>query len=60
MHANGEEGGTWILEGLGMQARAVQLQLVGCVETNEEVIALVQEKRKRRSIKESRGKGAEE
>lgn len=39
-----------------MQARAVQLQLVGCVETNEEVIVIVQEKRKRRSIKEGRGK----
>lgn len=42
-----------------MEARAVPLRLVGHVETSEEVIVLVQEKR-RSSMKVDSGAGVEE
>ena len=58
MHVNGYEAEKKV--GLGSwKARAMSLQLGGCVETNEEVIVLVQEKRKR-SVKEGRQEAVEE
>lgn len=53
MHVSGDEAekvGLGSQVGLGMQARAGWLQLIGCVKTSEDVIVLVQEK-KRRSVK---------